>query len=63
MMKPKMVVDRLVAADVCIEASEARARLLKFRGKGTSRKKDNCGVNTADQGDRKDRGDHGYRGK
>jgi hypothetical protein len=30
MKKPKMVADMLAVTDVCIEASEARARLLKF---------------------------------
>jgi hypothetical protein len=61
--KPKMVVDLLVVTDVCIEASEARARLLKSQGNGTSRKKQDREVNTPDRGDRKDRGDRGYRGK
>jgi hypothetical protein len=60
MKKPKTVAELLAVADVCIEASEARAQLLESRGKGPSRKKDNREVNTADQGDRKDRG---YRGK
>jgi hypothetical protein len=36
MKKPKMVAGLLVVADVCIEASEARTRLLESRGKGTS---------------------------
>jgi hypothetical protein len=63
MKKHKMVADLLAVADVCIEASEARARLLKSRGKGTSRKKDDCEVNTADRGDCKDQGDRGYCGK
>jgi hypothetical protein len=57
MKKPKIVVDLLVVTDVCIEAFKARVRLLQSRGKGTSRKKDDCEVNTAD------RGDHGYRSK
>jgi hypothetical protein len=48
MKKPKMVVDLLAVADVCIEASEARARLLKSRGKGPSRKRDDREVNTAE---------------
>jgi hypothetical protein len=39
MKKPKMVVDFLAVADVCIEASKARARLLESRGKGPSKKK------------------------
>jgi hypothetical protein len=33
---------------VCIEIFEAWARLLKSQGKGTSRKKDDHEVNTAD---------------
>jgi hypothetical protein len=57
MKRPKTV------TDVCIEASEARARLLESRGKGTSRKKDNREVNTADREDHKDRKDHRYHGK
>jgi hypothetical protein len=36
MKKPKMVVDLLAVADVCIEAYEASARLLESWGKGTS---------------------------
>jgi hypothetical protein len=63
MKKLKMVADLLTVADVCIEASETRARLLESRGKGTSRKKVDHEVNTADRGDLKDRGDHRYRGK
>jgi hypothetical protein len=63
MKKPKMVADLLAVADVCMEASEARARLLESWGKGPSRKKDEQEVNTADRGDHKDRGDRGYRGK
>jgi hypothetical protein len=63
MKKPKMVAELLVVTDVCIEASEARAQLLEFRDKGTSRKKDDQEVNAADRGDRKDRGDRGYHGK
>jgi hypothetical protein len=54
MKKPKMVADLLAVADVCIEASEARAQLLESRGKGTSRKKEDREVNTPNQGDRKD---------
>jgi hypothetical protein len=57
MKRPKTV------TDVCIEASEARARLLESRGKGTSRKKDNREVNTADREDHKDREDRRYHGK
>jgi hypothetical protein len=48
MKKPKMVTDLLAVADVCIEASKARARLLESRGKGASMKKDDHEVNTAD---------------
>jgi hypothetical protein len=39
MKKPRMVADLLAVADVCIEASEIRARLLECRGKGASKKK------------------------
>jgi hypothetical protein len=63
MKKPKMVADLLTVTNVCIEASEARARLLESQGKGTSRKKEDREFNTADRGNHKDRGDHGYRGK
>jgi hypothetical protein len=59
MKKPKMVAELLVVIDMCIEAFEARARLLESQGKGPSRKKDDREVNTTDQGDRKDRRDHG----
>jgi hypothetical protein len=38
MQKPKTVTDLLVVTDICIEASEARARLLESRGNGPSRK-------------------------
>jgi hypothetical protein len=38
MKKPRMMANLLAAADVCIEASEARARLLKSRGKGPQRR-------------------------
>jgi hypothetical protein len=34
MKKPKIVADLLAVADVCIEAFEARTRLLESRGKG-----------------------------
>jgi hypothetical protein len=54
MKMPKTVADLLTVADVCIEASKARARLLETRGKGTSRKKEDREINTTDQGDRKD---------
>jgi hypothetical protein len=55
--KPKTVADLLSVADVCIEASEARARLLELRGKGPARRTDDREVNTAEWGDRKDRRD------
>jgi hypothetical protein len=58
---PKMVANLLTVTDMCIEASEAQARLLESRGKGPSSKKDDWEVNTADRGDRKDRGDPEYR--
>jgi hypothetical protein len=54
MKKPKTVVDLLTVADVCIESSEARARLMESRGKGTSRKKEDHEVITANRGDHKD---------
>jgi hypothetical protein len=57
MKKPKTVADLLAVTDVCIEASKAQARLLETQVKGTSRKKEDCEVNTADRGDRKDRGE------
>jgi hypothetical protein len=63
MEKPKTVADLLTVADVCIEASEARARLLESRGKGPSRRRDDREVNTAKQGDQKDCGGYRYRGK
>jgi hypothetical protein len=40
MKKPKTVADLLTVADVCIETSEARARLLELCGKGPARRKD-----------------------
>jgi hypothetical protein len=63
MKKPKTVADLLAVADVCIEASEARAQLLESRGKGPARRKDNREVNTAERGDRKDHRDQGFCGK
>jgi hypothetical protein len=54
MKKLKVIADLLAVANVCIEASKARARLLQSRGKGTSRKKDDREVNTIDRGDRRD---------
>jgi hypothetical protein len=62
MKKPKMMADLLTVADVCIEASEAWARLLESRGKGPSRR-DDREVNTAERGDQKDRGGYHYRRK
>jgi hypothetical protein len=44
------VADLLAVVDICIEASEARARLLESHGTRPSRKED-WEVNTADQGD------------
>jgi hypothetical protein len=61
--KPKTVADLLSVADVCIEASEAQARLLELRGKGPARRTDDREVNIAEWGDRKDRRDQGFRGK
>jgi hypothetical protein len=48
MKKPKTVTDLLAVADICIEASKARARLLESRGKGPSRKRDGQEVNTVE---------------
>jgi hypothetical protein len=58
MKKPKTVGDVLTVADVCIEASEARAWLLESHSKGPPRKKlqDDRAVNTVDHWD------HGNRG-
>jgi hypothetical protein len=51
MKKSRMVADLLAIADVCIEATEAQARLLKSQGKGPVKKKqDNWDVNTIDRG-------------
>jgi hypothetical protein len=63
MKKLKIVADLLAVADVCIETFEAHAWLLESRGKGTSKKKDDHEVNTADRGNNKDLGDHGYHTK
>jgi hypothetical protein len=64
MKKPKMAANLLIVIDTCIEASEAWARLLESRSKGSSKKKqDNREVNMTDRGDCKDRGDRGYRDK
>jgi hypothetical protein len=63
MKKPKTVDDLLTVADVCIEAFEARARLLESRGKGPSRRRNDREVNTAERGDQKDREGYRYCGK
>jgi hypothetical protein len=62
MKKPKMMANLLAVVDVCIEASEARARLLESRGQGPSRR-DHRVVNTAERGDQKDREGYHHRGK
>jgi hypothetical protein len=46
MKKPKTVPDLLTIADVCIEDSKARARLLESRVKGPSRRRDDREINT-----------------
>jgi hypothetical protein len=53
MKKSKMVVNLLAVADVCIEASEARARLHELSNKGPSKKKqqEDREVNAVDRGD------------
>jgi Ni/Co efflux regulator RcnB len=58
--KTKMMANLLTVADVCIEASEAQARLLESRNKGSPRKKqqDDREVNTADHGDHGNRENH-----
>jgi hypothetical protein len=62
MRKPRMVADLLTVANVCIEASEAQARILESRGKGPAKKKqDDQEVNTTDRGDHKDHGYHRNR--
>jgi hypothetical protein len=48
MKKPKTMASLLAVADICIEASEAQARLLDSRGKGPSRKMDDWEVNTVE---------------
>jgi hypothetical protein len=51
--KPKMVANLLAVADVCIEASKARARLLESCSKGpTKKRQDDRDVNTVNRGDR-----------
>jgi hypothetical protein len=63
MKKPKTVADLLMVAGVCIEASEARARLLESRGKGPSRRRHDRVVNTVERGDQKDNVGYRYHGK
>jgi hypothetical protein len=63
MKKPKTVAELLAITDICIEASEAWARLLECRGKGPSRKKDDQEVNTVQRGDQRDRRGYRYHGK
>lgn len=55
MKKPKTVADLLAVADECIEASEARARLLDPRGKGPAKKKpqEDREVNATNRGGQK----------
>jgi hypothetical protein len=61
MKKPRTVADLLTVANVCIEASDAWARLLESHAKGASKKKQyDPEVNTTDRGDCKDHGDHEY---
>jgi hypothetical protein len=48
MKKLKTMADLLAVADICIEASEPRARLLESCGKGPSRKRDDRKVNTVE---------------
>jgi hypothetical protein len=63
MKKLKTVADLLAVADVCIEASETRAKLLESRGKGSSRRRNDREINTTERGDQKDRGGYHYCGK
>jgi hypothetical protein len=61
MKKPRTMTDLLAVTDICIEASEAWARLLESHGKGPSKKKqDDRKVNTNGQGNHIDLGDHRY---
>jgi hypothetical protein len=55
MKKPKIVVDLLAVADVCIEVSTARAWLLDTRNKRPWKKKqqEDREVNAADHGNQK----------
>jgi hypothetical protein len=63
MKKPKTVADLLAVADICIEASEARARILESHGKGPSRKRNDWEDNTTERGYQKDCRGHRYHGK
>jgi hypothetical protein len=63
MKNTKMVTDLPTVVDVCIEASEARAQLLKSHGKGLSKRRGDWEVNTVERGHQKDRGGYRYRGK
>jgi hypothetical protein len=63
MKKSKTVADLLAVTDICIDAFEARARLLESRGKGNSCKKEDHEVNTADRANHKNQGDRRYHGK
>jgi hypothetical protein len=63
MKKPETVAELLANTDICIEASEAWARLLECHGKGPSRKKDDQEVNTVQRGDQRDRRGYRYHGK
>jgi hypothetical protein len=55
MKKPKIMSDLLEVIDICIEASEARARLLDARNKGPTKKKqqEDREVNAIDRGNQK----------
>jgi hypothetical protein len=55
MKKPKIVVDLLAVADICIEASRARAWLLDSHNKGPpkEKKQEDREVNAADHSNRK----------
>jgi hypothetical protein len=60
MKKPKIMVGQLAVADVCIQASEARAWILESRNKGPSKKKqqEDREVNTVEHGDRSNSRNH-----
>jgi hypothetical protein len=53
MKKPKMMVGQLAVADVCIQASEARAWILESHNMGPSKKKqqEDREVNIVEHGD------------